>query len=661
VDATDLPPYSIEELLKGLPELPEEKPRQYGNGHGHHQGQGATFWQAINAAALGQLDRWVCDLFPTARFQAGTRAYRVSSKDLGRSLEEDLSLAPEGIRDFGREVGLTAIETVLQFGTARTPRDAALWLCARIGVDLESLGWRGDAPRGNSQDNKARAPKLNGAGQQWPEPHPLPDSLLPVACFDFDLIPEQARPWIVDVCERMQCPPDYVAVSLMAALGSMVGRKIAIRPQIENDWEVIPNQWALLIGRPGVLKSPAMEEVLKPLHRLSAIALEKLKREMTTYEALATVAKLRHKDNMEKASKILRKNRDADVTSLFEGEEQASEPTLKRYIANDTNVASLGVLLQQNPNGLLVFRDEIVSLLDNLDREEFASERGFYLTGWSGNSSYTFDRIGRGLHLSIDGVCISMLGSTQPGRIEQYLARAMRGGRGDDGLIQRFGLMVWPDISRDWKHVDRRPDRDAKLLAMNVFERLDGLDWRAINAKRDRGPDGDEEGLPHLRFGIDAYDLFQDWRSALERRLRSGELHVALEAHLAKYRKLVPGLSLISHLADGLTGPVCVASVRRALAWVDYLESHARRAYGSVTAASADTANAILSKLRSGHLKAPFGSRDVWRPGWSKLTDREAVDAGLRILVEYDWLGQQRVETPGRPATVYCLNPNAKL
>jgi hypothetical protein len=50
-------------------------------------------------------------------------------------------------------------------------------------------------------------------------------------------------------------------------------------------------------------------------------------------------------------------------------------------IANDTNVATLGVLLQQNPNGLLVYRDEIVSLLDTLDREEFVSELGFYLTG----------------------------------------------------------------------------------------------------------------------------------------------------------------------------------------------------------------------------------------------------------------------------------------
>jgi Protein of unknown function (DUF3987) len=494
---------------------------------------------------------------------------------------------------------------------------------------------------------------------QWPNPHPLPDSLMPVAAFDLELAPDETRRWVADVCERMQCPPDYIAVSLMAALGSMIGRKVAIRPKVQDDWNVISNQWALLIGRPGVLKSPAMEEALRPLRMLSAVAEDRLKKEMAEYEVMASVVKLRRDENLKQAAKILRKDRKADVSSLLETEEQTVPPTLKRYIVNDTNVASLGVLLQQNSNGLLVFRDEIVSLLDNLDREEFVSERGFYLTGWAGDSRYTFDRIGRGLHLSVDGVCLSMLGSTQPGRISQYLARAIRGGRGDDGLIQRFGLMVWPDISPEWKHVDRWPDREAKIATMRLFERLDALDWRAIGAKRDRGPDGDEDGLPYLRFGIEAYDLYTGWHTELERRLRSGEVHVALEAHLAKYRKLVPGLSLICHLADGLMGPVAQTAVRRAIAWSTYLETHAQRAYGSVTAASADTAKAILAKLRSGHLKTEFRSRDVWRPGWSRLTDRDAVNAGLAMLVDYDWLSQRRVETMGRPATVYVINPNA--
>src|SRR5262249_32541959 len=194
-------------------------------------------------------------------------------------------------------------------------------------------------------------------------------------------------------------------------------------------------------------------------------------------------------------------------------------------------------------------------------------------------------------------------------------------------LVQRFGLLVWPDVSREWKHVDRRPNRNARDAAHAVFLRLDQVDWRAIRAQRDRGASGDEEGLAYLRLTIDAYDLFVPWRIELERRLRLGELHPALESHLAKYRKLVPGLALICHLIDENGGPVGLSAMERAIRWGTYLESHARRAYGSVTAAEADTARAILARIESGHLRSEFTARDVWRPGWPRLTDRTAVQA----------------------------------
>lgn len=520
--------------------------------------------------------------------------------------------------------------------------------------DGHEQGPHGHGPREQSNTNQAKELR---ADTEWPDPCPLPESLLAVDPFTLDLIPEKLRPWVADITERMQCPPDYVAVSMMAALGSLIGRKVVLRPQAQNDWQECANMWALPIGRPGLLKSPAMEEALRPLKRLSAKAEEVFKKARLEYDVVANVAKLRVQENIKRATKILKQESTADIGYLLSAVEEAPEPTLKRYIANDTNVASLGVLLQQNPNGLLVFRDELVSLLDSLDQEENASERGFYLTAWSGNSSYTFDRIARGLHLRIDGACLSMLGSTQPSRISQYLSRAVRGGRGDDGLIQRFGLLVWPDVSLVWTNVDRWPNKDAQATAYKIFEYLDELDWHAVAAKRDRGIDGDEEGLPYLRFGLDAHDRFVDWRTDLEKRLRSGELHPALELHLAKYRKLVPSLALTCHLADAGTGFVGLAALERAVRWAKYLETHARRAYGSAMAVSATTAMAIVAKIRSGDLKSQFRSHEVWRPGWSKLTDSDTVRAALEMLVDYDWLQVRKVETAGRPKFIYMVNP----
>ena len=101
-------------------------------------------------------------------------------------------------------------------------------------------------------------------------------------------------------------------------------------------------------------------------------------------------------------------------------------------------------------------------------------------------------------------------------------------------------------------------------------------------------------------------------------------------------------------------------AIARAIAWATYLETHARRAYGSAMVAEAGTAGTILARIRSGDLNpAGFSPRDVWRPGWSRLTDRTTVIAGLRLLADYDWLATIRIETEGRPRTVYVPNPKA--
>jgi putative DNA primase/helicase len=121
--------------------------------------------------------------------------------------------------------------------------------------------------------------------------------------------------------------------------------------------------------------------------------------------------------------------------------------------------------------------------------------------------------------------------------------------------MQRFQLAVWPDAPATWRNVDRWPDGAAKERAANVFRRLAVLDAETLGAERD----GDI--LQFLRFNPGAQSLFDDWRADLERRLRSGIEHPAIEAHLAKYRSLVPAIALICHLVDGGAGPVPEAAM----------------------------------------------------------------------------------------------------
>jgi putative DNA primase/helicase len=492
--------------------------------------------------------------------------------------------------------------------------------------------------------------------QKWREPQALPDGLPPVDPFDFDLLPDPLRGWCEDIVSTMQAPPDYAGVTIMTALGAVIGRKIGIRPQQNTAWTEVANQWGVLVGRPGVLKSPTIDACLAPLKARAAIAMAAFKEDKKEYELEAKIAEMRAQANREAAKKALSKNSSAVIDGYLQTESE-DKLTLRRYITSDATPEALAQLLIENPNGVLVHRDEVVSLLQGFDREDRVEGRGFYLSGWNGNSEYTSDRIIRGMNLHIPGACISILGSTQPGKIARYLASAVHGGSGDDGLIQRFGMMVWPDVSPAWEDVDRPLNAESKRAAFNVFNTLDEMNPLARGAKQDVGFDGENEGIPYLRFDNEAQEIFREWRAKLELQVRSGELHPALESHFGKYRKLVPGLALILHLANGNHGAVNELSILTALVWAGYLETHARRAYASVTMVETTTAKAIAAKIKGGELKDDFSSRDVWRPGWSMLTDVGEVQKGLDLLVDLDWLDVRQEHTGGRPRTIYSINP----
>ncbi|MHB8406697.1 MAG: YfjI family protein [Acidiferrobacterales bacterium] len=482
----------------------------------------------------------------------------------------------------------------------------------------------------------------------WPDPQPLPEALPPVAVFDFDLLPDALRPWIQDIAERVQCPPDFPAVGAMISLAAVVGRKIGIRPKRRDDWLEVPNLWGAIVGRPGVMKSPALREAMQPLRKLEVAALENFKEEVTAWRREHELFKLKREATRSKIVKAIKGGKEVTADEFADDEPQA-----RRVVVNDCSVEALGEILRFNPNGTLVYRDELVGLLKSLDKEGNEGARGFFLSAWNGTDGYTFDRIGRGLNLRIDACCLSLLGSIQPAVIGTYLRQAVAGA-GDDGLLSRFQLLVWPDIAGEWRNIDRWPDTTAKAAAHQVFERLDVLDPLAIRATAEDG------GIPFLRFDEAAQELFSEWRANLEHYIRGGNEHAAFESHLAKYRKLVPALALLIHLADDGGAAVGEKVLLKALAWAEYLESHARRAYASVAQAEAESARALLNRIRCGDVPDPFGPRDVYLKHWAYLANPEDVHQAVRLLSDLDYLREERQETGGRPKVSYRINPKVR-
>lgn len=183
-----------------------------------------------------------------------------------------------------------------------------------------------------------------------------------------------------------------------------------------------------------------------------------------------------------------------------------------------------------------------------------------------------------------------------------------------------------------WENVDRWPDTDAKNEAFAVFEYLDQLTPEAAGVIKS------EDGIPFLRFTDDAQERFGAWRAELERKLRNDTEHPAFEAHLAKYRKLVPALSLLIHLADRKTGPVSLNALNKALLWAGYLEAHARRIYSAVLRPDTAAARELAKHLQRGDLPDRFKLREIYRKGWAGLASKEDAEAATEILCDLGWI-----------------------
>lgn len=351
-------------------------------------------------------------------------------------------------------------------------------------------------------------------------------------------------------------------------------------------------------------------------------------------------------------------------------------PIPRRHMVGNITMEKLGEIENQNNNGVLQFRDELSGFLASLDKDSEQEQRAFYLSGFNGTGSEMVDRIGRG-SLFIENHCLSVMGGLQPDKLEMYLEKTMKG-LGNDGLMQRFQMMVYPDPIARVKRNDIAVDKDSRNAVYALFEAMDNLYTDSLISYGAHEPN-EYYKRPYFRFDSNAYPVFMDWDDNLQTKADEAE-HDVITQHLLKYGRLIPALALIFHLVDCVEigrrlGGVSLDALKAAIAWGDMLETHMLRVYSCITDNSHLKAS-LLSKKILEMLKKPsdktdktnwvshgFTARSLKRKSWKGLTDDEAVQTALDVLIEYDWLNYKQVESTGqggRPTERYFINPNLK-
>ena len=509
-------------------------------------------------------------------------------------------------------------------------------------------GWdlADDLPAGIGDDDLAAILAAAKPADGWEPPVPIVTSLPAVEPFVPEMLPEALRSYVFDVADRQQSVPDFVAIAALSGLAAVIGNRVRVAPKQHDDWIEVPNLWGAIIGPPSAMKSPAMQSALGPVYELQDEMRAARQAQLDGADIDDVLNGLDAKEAKKKAAAALKAGDRETAKALIANASKTDDedPPCPRIVVNDATVEKLGELLNENPRGLLLIRDELPGFLARMEREECASERAFYLEAFNGSGRFTYDRIGRGT-VHIANCTLSIIGGVQPSRIAPIVRGAMTG-TSNDGLVQRLQLAVWPDSRKSWQWVDRHPDSLARDAYQKVFRDLHELQF------------GSSEDPRVLRFSASAQAMFREWMTEIQTEARSGKLSPVLESHLLKMPKTVASLALIFELIEGGRSEMGETSTLRALAWADYLRSHANRLYSSGNTLVEDGARLILERRHQ--LPGEFTVRSVHQRNWAGLGDRDVVTAAIELLVSSHHC--REVEKPasatgGRPTSFYCWNP----
>ena len=220
---------------------PEQVARDAGKGIARDDWNSSP-WDELNSAALANLGAWVPSLFKgKAQFQPGTGAWRVSSKALGRNLQEDLSLAPSGIKDWGvhdqgdeREGRRSPIDVVMEHDQ-KTFAEAVEWLREKLGN-----GHNYDS-EGNDEEstNDGSAQARTNDQQQQAKPKKVLLPLIDMSSWDDEPVPQQE--WAV--YERIPTSHTTLFSGEGAAGKSLIQLQLSVATVIGSDWlGVVPKQ-----------------------------------------------------------------------------------------------------------------------------------------------------------------------------------------------------------------------------------------------------------------------------------------------------------------------------------------------------------------------------------------------------------------------------------
>jgi len=547
-------------------------------GHGPHETTPAEMpaW-LLALVTRGNLEDANADAAPVAE-QAPTLPAVLTNERATRALAAMRGLRADDHKDGSRRLFAAAsiavrfdLDTGCALSTIReylhgapTPREYSDADILKRLQDAERTCTRGEALH-NRQARRNATPST-------PTPNtPPPEPFQP---FPVDALPDRMRVFVESVAAATGTDAAFAALAALVVVAGCIGNRVAAL--VKSGWIEPAVLWGVLVGRSGTTKSPVLKLVTRAL-----IELFKAERRAfadATKEYLREVE--RHNVRLAEWKKSQRNGPPTDPP------DEPERPTERRLLVSDITVEKLGELLEQNPLGLLLSRDELAAWSGAFDRYA-AGGKGSDQPAWLSMydaAPVTIDRkSGKGNYF-VERAAVSVLGSIQPGTLARSFGTAER----EAGLLARV-LVAYP------------PDRPALWTEAALPDDV-AADWRKLlEALLALPAAADEHGDPRPRFipiGKEAKALWIEWHDRHARELVDIS-NDDLAAHYAKLKGACARIALLFACVEVAAGGDAVAyisadAMRRAIAVVEWFKGEGRRVYAVLGETDEDRARRQL-------------------------------------------------------------------
>lgn len=387
------------------------------------------------------------------------------------------------------------------------------------------------------------------------------DRIGPFIPFPLHHLPEPIRSYADAAAAALGTDPSFIALPLLAALGSAIGNTRRIL--LKKSWREPPILWTAIVGDSGTLKTPSLSAATD---RLEWIQNKHLAEHAAAMD-LFTVAQVTHE------AELAAWKRNKGVRS---GPPEApKQPILTRVVVSETTVEALADRLQHAPRGLLLARDELAGWLQSFG--QYKGGKGGDVAHWL--SMYNakplrIDRKTGATFTFVPSAAVSIAGGIQPDTLRRCLSTE----HFENGLAARLLLAFPPKRPRVWSE-DAIDERLQRRVA-DLFDALLALDFTADD-------DGNKVAVdvPLDREAKREWIAFYDRHGAEQAGLTGREA-----ALWSKLEGTAPRLALIVHLVriaagDGMASPELIdaVSMTAGTALADWFGHEAKRVYAALS------------------------------------------------------------------------------